>query len=284
MKKSVVVNAKLALDFLSFLRVQVDEDFGDLNILALQGIAPTSKGCEIELNDNAPNIYNDSIVILFRDALGAWNAVPLLGTVDPGDAFKDQPGGEAHLTFGQHQYVRGLHYGYPALRSKNEMNRIWRDANQLGVYAPGDYVSTGVFGINVHAGGMGPTIGNWSAGCVNICGGWDGNPWKLFMRMVDIHFQRRDCVGLTVWSGKDFCLFADKGSNFRPTLRYGILNPWVGELQKLLKLRGLYYKGPIDNDWRDGVEVAVRSFQMDHDLQVDGIVGSRTWELLGACT
>ena len=273
----IAFEPNLAYDFLSFLRARVDSDPGDMNVMGLQGIAPTGQEpFAIALNPNKPNIYNDTLAVVFKHADGTPAVRTFLGTVDPGDTFKDQPGGRAHLTFGQHLYVRGSHMGHPALRALNETNRIWRDVSETGVPGPGNTVAIGAFGVNIHAGGSTPFINNWSAGCLNICGGWDGEPWKSFIALVESHFARKGSVGVTVWSAKDLCRFADDGWSMKPTLCFGMFNPWVGELQNALRAKG-YFHGTTDSDWQGETDAAVRAFQGAQNLEVDGRVGRETW-------
>lgn len=264
----------LVTDFLQLLQVRVDYDPGRLNVLCLQGVNPTPDG-QLQANDNADDVYNDAIVLAWHTETGARQVQAYLGTVDPGLAYRDLPGGEAHLTFGQHFYVRGTHKGRPALRAKGELNRVWRDPDKSNMPSEGDYVSIGKFGVNIHPGGTTKTIGNWSAGCINICGSWTGEPWKVFMQLVDIHFRSSTDIGVTVWRGKDYLRFAEAGA-IRPTLSFGILNPWVVELQKLLAAKG-YYTGKNDGDWGKATELAVRNFQDAQKLKVDGVVGPLTW-------
>lgn len=267
----------LVTDFLQLLRVRIDQDPGSLNMLCLQGTSLLPDG-NLQANDNADNIYNDLIVLAWHPEQGEGQVQGLLGTVDPGLTYRDLPGGEAHLTFGQHLYVRGTHMGRPALRAKDELNRVWRDPDKSNTPTVGDYVAIGKFGVNVHAGGMTKVIGNWSAGCINICGGWDGEPWKTFMQLVGVHFKKGLDIGVTVWPGRDYLRFVQLGA-IRPTLSFGILNPWVAELQKLLAAKG-YYKGKADGDWGRGTDNSVRAFQQAMKLKADGIVGMATWAAL----
>jgi peptidoglycan hydrolase-like protein with peptidoglycan-binding domain len=60
----------------------------------------------------------------------------------------------------------------------------------------------------------------------------------------------------------------------RPTLRRGARGDLVAQLQTGLKL-------PADGLFGPGTEAALRQFQRDHGLVPDGIVGPRTWALLG---
>ncbi len=50
----------------------------------------------------------------------------------------------------------------------------------------------------------------------------------------------------------------------------------VAVLQAVLSARG-YYNGALDGIFGDALDAAVRKFQMDHDLVVDGVCGPMTW-------
>ena len=50
----------------------------------------------------------------------------------------------------------------------------------------------------------------------------------------------------------------------------------VAVLQAVLAARG-YYTGVLDGIFGDLLDTAVRKFQMDHDLVVDGVCGPQTW-------
>jgi len=53
----------------------------------------------------------------------------------------------------------------------------------------------------------------------------------------------------------------------------------VTDIQRALKNAG-YYNGAIDGKIGSGSKQAIRDFQKDHQLKVDGIIGKRTWEEL----
>ena len=53
----------------------------------------------------------------------------------------------------------------------------------------------------------------------------------------------------------------------------------VQSVQKALKNAG-YYNGSIDGKIGSKSKKAIRTFQKDHDLKVDGIVGHNTWKEL----
>ena len=66
------------------------------------------------------------------------------------------------------------------------------------------------------------------------------------------------------------------------TVRKGSKGDVVKEIQSILEKLG-YDLGPcgVDGDFGRMTEKAVKAFQQDHGLKVDGIVGSKTWaELL----
>ncbi|CAN1210704.1 hypothetical protein TUMEXPCC7403_10940 [Tumidithrix helvetica PCC 7403] len=64
-------------------------------------------------------------------------------------------------------------------------------------------------------------------------------------------------------------------------LRKGSKGSDVVQLQQFLKASG-YYRGNIDGDFGSGTANAVLSFQQAKGLDVDGIVGARTWQALSA--
>ncbi len=66
-------------------------------------------------------------------------------------------------------------------------------------------------------------------------------------------------------------------------LKKGSTGSLVKELQSKLKAIGLY-SGPLDGDFGNGTDAAVRSFQSRNKLTVDGVVGPSTWEKLKQST
>jgi len=65
----------------------------------------------------------------------------------------------------------------------------------------------------------------------------------------------------------------------RPVLRQGNNGEWVSELQKELA-QLTFYNGPINGNFYGTTNAAVRSFQQNNRLTVDGIVGINTWSSL----
>jgi L,D-transpeptidase ErfK/SrfK len=53
----------------------------------------------------------------------------------------------------------------------------------------------------------------------------------------------------------------------------------IGELKHFLKKRG-YYQGKVNGNYDEEMEKAVKYFQRDNGLAVDGIIGPKTWTVL----
>ena len=68
------------------------------------------------------------------------------------------------------------------------------------------------------------------------------------------------------------------GISFPPTLARGSTGSVVSALQKALKAFGAATDpGPIDGDFGPGTESAVRAYQSQQNITVDGVVGHQTW-------
>lgn len=65
----------------------------------------------------------------------------------------------------------------------------------------------------------------------------------------------------------------------RPIIKSGSQGVAVSELQAALKLLG-YYSGSVDGTYSETTAIAVSRFQRAAGLNVDGIVGTATWERL----
>lgn len=61
-----------------------------------------------------------------------------------------------------------------------------------------------------------------------------------------------------------------------PELSNGSSGSEVSAMQQVLKNAGLY-TGPIDGDFGPDTEAAVRAYQTQRGVTVDGIVGDQTW-------
>ncbi len=93
-----------------------------------------------------------------------------------------------------------MHRGRPALGQGEEV-KMWRDSDRDGGQDADDPCDTGMFGINIHAGGSQPEMGE-SAGCQVIAGGWQGGQWLRCYRLIETHFPRRYCYTLCDGAGQ----------------------------------------------------------------------------------
>lgn len=272
------------IEFITFLGYPVEMDPGCVQILALQACKVTAAGADaldIETVPNTPDVYNDYLIVVGKNETGTPFVSAFLGTVDPGAYYtreEPNPSGAAHLTFGVHAYVLGEHHGHEALRAKNEINRIVRDRD-------GDYrldldeqVYVGSFGTNVHAGGKSSYIGKWSAGCLNVAGGWDG-PWATFLAHAKMHLKRKGSVNVVIWSAADLVGWKRSPATFLPTVVLGVQGPWAAKVQEALRKHGDTAL-IVDGDWRGETSKKVAAFQASKGLTADGVVGPKTWSYL----
>lgn len=77
-------------------------------------------------------------------------------------------------------------------------------------------------------------------------------------------------IGPKTWAGLD-----------PPTVKKGSKGSAVTKAQELLELNG-YEVGDVDGVFGAKTEKAVKAFQKDFSLKVDGIVGTKTWAALGS--
>jgi hypothetical protein len=153
-----------------------------LNMLGIRGYW---RGAKV---DNSFDAYNDTICVAWLDALGVPQAAVFDASCDPGklDPQFTNAKGIAHLIEGNWKFKRGFHFGVRALNQAMPFSvRRFMDLDKN----PKPVIDTGFFGINVHAGGTSPHVGNYSAGCQVIFGGWTGEGWK---RMDHILFVESD--------------------------------------------------------------------------------------------
>jgi len=271
---------ELACGFCSALGYCPESAQDALNILCLEGAAPLP---ELEglvgLNRNAPDAYNDGVALFWKDEQGR-HVRALRATTEPGRHYtqvRPHPAGAAHLVWGHHLYKRGKHRGHPALVSASGLDRVWRDADADFVQDVSEKVYVGRFGIHVHAGGTGRSIGRWSAGCVAIRGGYEGEPYRFFTERLKAHPGK--LVGLVLWGARDLTRWVQDKEGWRPTLRCGIRNPWVARMQRLLN-RHLDARLVPDGEWGPLTHREFTAFQRQEGLAVDGVCGPLSWAAL----
>ena len=148
------------------LNYQVDDDFGCLNIVYVEGM----NSVDGTVNDNRANQFNDTrLLIQFiggkATIVGKWEA-----TTEPGLYWTEHrmnPKGAARIKFGQYQsWMVGSYHGTPALLQVAPIT-VYRDDNE-DFKRVGDREDTGMFGIHQHGGYDYPhnDLGRSSAGCL----------------------------------------------------------------------------------------------------------------------
>jgi hypothetical protein len=147
----------------------------------------------IRSNTSVPNVFNDSINVLFTDNTGRLASQSWIATTDPGTYWLKSPmnpQGTAILKPGQYigSHALGMHRGkYLALVQVRPITVI-RDFNRDGKtdYSTGRE-ETGLFGINIHralASGTTKTIDNFSAGCQVFA---NADDFSVFLQLAERH-------------------------------------------------------------------------------------------------
>src|SRR4051812_22956098 len=94
-------------------------------------------------------------------------------------------------------------------------------------------------------------------------------------------FQRAQGIAVDGVVGDITWLNIDEADNSNPTIRRGSTGNPVRRAQKRLTLGG-YDTNGVDGIFGADTEAAVRRFQGDRALTVDGVVGPRTWAEIDA--
>lgn len=152
------------------------------NIIYLEGL-----NADGTLNPDKPNEFNDRRLVIEIDdtpkILGNWDA-----TTEPGDYYTTHPmntKGAARIAFGQYQAwqvgFHGRHDSHEALIQVEPVS-VYRDYNK-DYKRTGDFLDTGLFGINQHWGYDLPVtkVYNASAGCLV---GRSRSSHRLFMELL----------------------------------------------------------------------------------------------------
>lgn len=149
----------------------------------------------VRSNYNTPNVFDDSLHVLFSDSTGQQQVISWPVTTDPGTYWLNNPmnaQGTAVLKPGQYagSHALGMHRGqYLALVQVRPVTVI-RDFNRDGRT---DYQTgreeTGLFGINIHralASGATKYIDGHSAGCQVFA---NANDFSVFLQLAERHKQ-----------------------------------------------------------------------------------------------
>jgi hypothetical protein len=141
-----------------------------------------------------PNVFNDTINLLFRDDKGNWQHHCYHATTDPGTYWLKNPlnpQGTAILKEGQYvnSHMIGKHRQvYTALVQRNPVTVI-RDVKRDGLLNLNGKEDTGLFGINIHRAKQAGTtklIDKFSAGCQVFA---NANDFSAFMELCHRHKQ-----------------------------------------------------------------------------------------------
>ena len=122
--------------------------------------------------DKVTNLFDDYLIIIYRNGQGRWTRKFYSITTDPGSTFMKNPSnpkGTAILVPGQYRgaWMIAKHRGkYNALCQRKSV-KVYRDNNKDNIYDfKPETIDNGVFGINIHkAGNASKRVDNWSAGC-----------------------------------------------------------------------------------------------------------------------
>ena len=159
---------------------------GTVRLIGIRGAVPYSND-ELSLRENTLDHWNDTVGIWG----GEWQLQT--ATVEPGLYYTQNPlnaKGAAHLLRLENggrpwTFKWGQHLSkYEALIQAEDFV-VQRDKNKNGVIDPTEPKDTGDFGIHIHWGGEGWSVGKWSAGCQVIQGGGQtDSPWREFKKAL----------------------------------------------------------------------------------------------------
>jgi hypothetical protein len=144
----------------------------------------------IRNSDLTPNVFNDTINVLYKDNNGDWQHLTFPATTDPGTYWLKNPSnpqGTAILKHGQylHSHIIGMHRSkYLALIQRGLLTVI-RDAKRDGSLDLSGKEDTGYFGINIHRAseqGVTKSIDKHSAGCQVFA---NADDFTKFMQLCD---------------------------------------------------------------------------------------------------
>ncbi|MFA4991693.1 MAG: peptidoglycan-binding domain-containing protein [Candidatus Omnitrophota bacterium] len=125
---------------------------------------------------------------------------------------------------------------------------------------------------------MGALFVIFSAGCVTSQGSRDVKIQELQNRVnyLELETQRKDkeIERLTAGSGKGEYVTLDLNEDAKAPPQMTVVN-----IQTALNNAG-FYEGAIDGKMGPNTKRAVRDFQRANGLEPDGVVGSRTWNVL----
>ena len=219
--------------------------------------------------------YRCTIIQMYRDRVTAFQATTVPGAYYTQNAENDM--GAARLMAGLWSFKRGLHKGNPALVQNSSM-LVLRDTDQdYDMDFDSDYLQSGFFGINNHAGGGSDSIGKWSAGCQVIRGevvggqslAWNSKQWLNYKNRA---YQASNSVYQYLLMPYDWVEIVSAGK--KAILMIGSKGNAVSAIQSKLGLK-------IDQNYGEFTARAVMKFQKANGIQPNGCVGPQTATAMG---
>jgi hypothetical protein len=141
-------------------------------------------------NYNSPNIFNDTLGIIFKDNYNNINTLFFMATADPGKYYMDNPinyVGTAFISTGQYvdAYKLDYHKGQRlALCQRLAPVTVLRRK----VYGQAGIPQTGYFGINIHDGSDEVReVNDNSAGCIVA---YDREQFNIFLSICKEHIDK----------------------------------------------------------------------------------------------
>lgn len=199
--------------FLESLGYHIDTTAGSWNLMGVRSAAPTADGL-LRSTAGTFDRYDDTLLVFGFKPGGGSLLRAYTCSVDPGRYWTQNPcpkKGCAHLLNGQYRYQIGIHNRskapakrYTALIPASKVT-VWRDTNRNFVRDGKDFVESGYFPINIHAGGSCKSVGMQSAGCQVIYGSRFGPAYSSFIELMKSASTERfwyslvDAADIALW-------------------------------------------------------------------------------------
>lgn len=265
------------------LGFKVQEKEYAVTLLGLKGCLPV--GENLTLNRNEPDFYNDTLSLIWHEEITARHK-GLRCTLDPGRRYTEitpHPQGAAHLIECRPmEFKWGKHHGNAALVPAR-LDVVWRDQD-------GDYhldsherIFRGNFQLRIHFGGTDlASIHGWSAGCIAIFGGQNGEAWQILLKICRRHpFDRFNLIIVRGYDFHHWLLLKECGrlGEFRATIHIGSQGKQVELLQRLLN-QGHGMTIEADGDFGQKTLAAFLTAQRNFGIEPKAVCGPGQWERL----
>lgn len=156
-------------------------------------------GIRSDNKNKVTNLFDDLLVVIYKDPRGIWKRVTYNITTEPGLYYMTKkllnPKGTSIVVPGQYRgcWELGKHQGkYKALVQKKPI-KVYRDGNKDDVYdMDSTRIDSGVFGINIHRSNefiKATFVNSYSAGCQVFA---DPNDFKKFINLCE---KQRELYG-----------------------------------------------------------------------------------------